>query len=542
VKTASVDADVYGMAGRKILAAAILVLALVPSAYLAWNSRDMPHLGYFHDDALYWVSAKSLAEGSGYRVPSLPDQPYQTRYPPLYPLTLSGIWRIQSEFPNNLPAAVLLGWLMLPSFVILARRVFIDLGVDRRLVLVLCGVLALNPFVAFFSISLMSDVMFTCLLLAALILAERAAKPESKAWWAAAAGLLGGLSYLARAASLPLLASAPLCFLLRGQYRRAIVFAGAMLPAVAGWQLWVRTHLQASSDLVSLFYLNYLGYYFENMSWSNLPVFVWKNCGEMFSAAGSLIVFETGDSFWATTLRRLLACGAIAGAIRLARLSRARHYSLFAACYVLLLLIWHYPPNERFLLPVFPLLLAGFSTEVVHLLGLVRRSVRSSKASQRVTAGLTAAALAGLAGLAVFTTYQALGAFLPELFEKHRQRLASDQPVYEWISNNLPADSTFLAYHDPVLYLHTGRRATSLRVPPKLAYREDWNGIQKLFDSLPDIAEQQKLRYLFLHSADYERDLPEAKRIATLQVIRENPRFRPLVSSPTASVYRIENP
>jgi len=73
---------------RRLLALAVL-LALLPSAWLAWTFRDMPHLGQYHDDMIYWVTAKSLAQGSGYRILSLPDQPYQTKYPPLYPLLLS---------------------------------------------------------------------------------------------------------------------------------------------------------------------------------------------------------------------------------------------------------------------------------------------------------------------------------------------------------------------------------------------------------------------------------------------------------------------
>src|ERR1035438_3344634 len=79
---------------RKLTALGVFVLALAPSAYLAWTLRAMPHLGFYHDDSIYWVSAKSLAEGHEYRIASLPGQPYQTKYPPLYPALLAGIWKI----------------------------------------------------------------------------------------------------------------------------------------------------------------------------------------------------------------------------------------------------------------------------------------------------------------------------------------------------------------------------------------------------------------------------------------------------------------
>ena len=43
---------------QRRLAIALFLLALVPSAWLAWRSRDMPQLGQYHDDGIYWVSAK----------------------------------------------------------------------------------------------------------------------------------------------------------------------------------------------------------------------------------------------------------------------------------------------------------------------------------------------------------------------------------------------------------------------------------------------------------------------------------------------------
>src|SRR5260370_1317089 len=74
---------------RGALAILVMAIALIPSARLAWNSRDMPLLSAMSDDGIYLVCAKSLAEGSGYRILSLPGQPNQTKYPPLYPWLLS---------------------------------------------------------------------------------------------------------------------------------------------------------------------------------------------------------------------------------------------------------------------------------------------------------------------------------------------------------------------------------------------------------------------------------------------------------------------
>ena len=52
-----------------------------------------PASGSYHDDGVYLVTARALAEGEGYRIISLPDEPVQTKYPVLFPFLLSLIWR-----------------------------------------------------------------------------------------------------------------------------------------------------------------------------------------------------------------------------------------------------------------------------------------------------------------------------------------------------------------------------------------------------------------------------------------------------------------
>jgi len=48
---------------RKAIAGAVLFLAHVPAARLAWMAREMPHFGHLHDDSIYFVAAKSMTEG-----------------------------------------------------------------------------------------------------------------------------------------------------------------------------------------------------------------------------------------------------------------------------------------------------------------------------------------------------------------------------------------------------------------------------------------------------------------------------------------------
>src|SRR5271154_2049174 len=130
---------------RKLALVGVLLAALAPSAYLAWTLRTMPHLGFYHDDSIYWVSGRSLAMGNGYRIESLPGQPYQTKYPPLYCALLAGIWKLDPQFPSNLPLATLFAWLMLPLFLWALSRLLAEYGFSARARCVMVLVAGLSP-------------------------------------------------------------------------------------------------------------------------------------------------------------------------------------------------------------------------------------------------------------------------------------------------------------------------------------------------------------------------------------------------------------
>ena len=85
-------------------------------------------VGLWQDDAIYLVTAKSLAEGRGYRHVEIPGQPYQTKYPIGYPAMLAAGFAIWRGFPANLPLLLTPGAVAAAAFVVLSavylRRVF----------------------------------------------------------------------------------------------------------------------------------------------------------------------------------------------------------------------------------------------------------------------------------------------------------------------------------------------------------------------------------------------------------------------------------
>jgi hypothetical protein len=504
--------------------------------YMAWISRRMPILGAFHDASIYWVTGKSIAEGHGYRIASLPEQPWQTKYPPLFPMCLSLIWRIAPDFPQNLPWATLFCWMMLPVWIAVTWRVFADLGLKQSHALGLCAFLALSQTAVLFSLVAMPEVMFSSLWMASALVAARGGNSTR---WAAAAGLIGGAAYLTKSAAIPLLLAVPLCFVLRRQWRAAMAFATGMLPCIAGWNLWMRTHAMHSTDVIAVYYTNYLGWHFYNVTLSDLPSLILKNFDRMLWGIGSLILgigsTEFQMSWFATAIViwRVLAILTIFGTLRHARRIGWNPFHIFTAGYLLMLWVWHYPPNERFIFPVLPVLLAGFWTELCGLGSMLRQSFRLPRAA-------ATAALAALACVCLAITGYTFGTVLPQIVSGLRDELNVNREAYGWISRNTPADAKFLAYQDPILYLYTGRTAFRRTVPTRYFYREDRDGVSELFPALPAFARDHGLEYLVATSRDFHGEflpgdlLEEARRKS-----RTSPRLQEVFRVKDTAVYRI---
>src|SRR5580698_2101273 len=128
----------------------VFLVLLIPSALYLWKNLDMPEFGKFHDDGLLFVSAKSLATGQGYRILSLPEEPAQTKYPILYPLYLSTVWKLNPNFPDNLRLARVFSWMVLVVCLALAWVYLRKEGFSDVRVMILVALLGLDPYMILF--------------------------------------------------------------------------------------------------------------------------------------------------------------------------------------------------------------------------------------------------------------------------------------------------------------------------------------------------------------------------------------------------------
>jgi hypothetical protein len=345
------------------------------------------------------------------------------------------------------------------------------------------------------------------------------------------------MAYLTKSAALPLLLTAPLCFAIRKQYKRGLLFAVAMLPAVIGWQLWVLTHVSPARDLVSLYYTNYVGFQRYNVTLPDLPRVVWYNLDGCVRGIGNLLTFDTALAKF-VHLERIVAVAAIAGAIRLTRRSGLLQFPFAALGITAMLLVWHYQPDQRFVFPLYPLLIAGLWTELHNFSTALRRAWNLRLTSQRIVAGAGAGALAALAAFILFTHIYGDFVFLPRLLDAYGSDLRELRPVYSWVATHTPLEANLYAYDDPLLYLYTGRRACGLPIPPRLYYYEDDPGIARLLGTLPTFSRDQHLDYMLLTTRDFYRDLHENGARVSRETIERSPLFERVYFRPDAEIYR----
>ena len=516
--------------------ARVLIFAsiLIPSAQYAWRNRDMPGFARLHDDGLLFLSAKSLAAGEGYRIPSLPENPYQTKYPPLYPLFLAGVWKLDSRFPANLPLAAAFSWGLFAACLALAWALYRSDGFSGKKRWILLAMLGICPYMILFGTRPFSEIFFTCLLLATFLAAR-------KAGWkmAALAGALAGCAYLSRTAGVALLAGIPAWYALRRDFRRAAIFAAAMLPFIAGWSLWTRAHtLHGAGDDI-LYYTDYVRFQFLNVGWSNIGVVLWKNLDQLLYAFGSLAIPQVVALGPVKTLTQVVGIAAISGIIRMARRGIAIDYALFALISSAMLLIWHFPPNERFILPLFPLIAAGLVSELEFLFGALRKGFNNRDAGQRRAAYVlaTAAGLVIAAGLGLqfFVSF----GYLNRLAEDDRVKLRDLRSAYAWIDANVPAEAKILSSDDPLLYAYTGRHGNAMPLLPKWWYRDDHAHIVDAFRGAADYCRRRGFDYFYATSDDLARWTGGEDQAKVDAVVHANRELSPVFSGSNGVLYRV---
>jgi len=478
-----------------IPAAFMLLLALV--AKPLWDGREQWHWGQGIDDGVYWVTAKALADGEGYRAVSLPGRPYEVKFPPLYPLYLSLAWRLHPDFPANLQTAAVLQALLLPVYLALLLAVLRQFGFSWRRTFLVAALTVVTLQFTLLTLMLFSELLCGCFLLAAIWILERAAGDSEPAarWWALAGGLLTGLAYLTRNASLPLLIAIPIFFLIRKRFRLSGYALAAAVPLAAAWHVWVWLHAAGSPDPINTSYFNeYLRIIRVHGFWQNfmqqLATLSASVAENFFPGAIALLM--------GLPLYHVVLIAAVAGGIRLGRKRQWPLFLIFTGLYLVLIVAWWSEGLGRLVLPVWPVLLAGITEEASHVASLCAKSLAAAKNGAWKQAPRWALIAAGVAMVA--RSDRATWSRIATVMTEERQSRAEDQAAFSWVKEHAAADAVVVTWKDSVSYLYTGVPSSHglyLAVTPQ---RADLKAVQASFSALPS---QYRCGLLLLLRSDF---------------------------------------
>jgi hypothetical protein len=459
-------------------------------------ARLPPTIGELEDDGIYLVTAKALAEGRGYRHLHLPGEPYQTKYPVLYPFLLSWIWRAISDFPVRIAAMQVLNAVCGAGAAWLGYRL---LRRTWKLPAWLAGASALlavsNPMWLTMVGLTMSELPFALFSLAALSLAASSAHGDPAsvtrnrgAARALAIGTLASAAYLTRSMGVTVVAAVLVHGALEERWRDTLVTAATAAVLCGAWWAWSSWAKQANAAIPAAAALGYDLDYGVQMraSASALGRVLLHNVVTSAYSVFHLIVLPS-DAWLGEQLLGgwLLYAGVaiVAGLFLFGLWTAPRGGRSLTHTYLLssFALIWLWPFDaERLLIPLLPLLLAGVLAGLWRTCQLLRRPWAA-----RLIVLLGVGALLGHYGL---MTWGFLSSPVHDFRSNERQLMS------ELIQRHTPERAVIASVNGAYYHLATGRRFVSF-VPTLNQIAAHYPTQRKLWEFGLTLTNEQKRSY-----------------------------------------------
>ena len=494
-----------------------LLVALIATVVAWWAS--VPYVvGVFHDDGVYALLGKALAEGQGFRYLQLPGSPVATHYPPLYPLALAVLWCVAPSFPENIPVLLGLNVLCVGGAALglfeLTRRRF---GWREELAAVVALVALLSTPVLTLAGAVLSEPLFLAALFPLLLFSERVVeRDDTRSTVLAGVGV--GLLMLERTHAVALLGAVALVLVARRKWRRAALFGGVAIAVQLPWNVWTRSAELVAPPLRGA-YGSYAGWFMEGLRAGGPGLLVDAiriNLRELWLLLGDRVVTGLPSPFGLLALAMLTAL-LLLGCARAAR--RAPVTITFLILYLGIVLIIAGAP-WRYVWAVWPLYL------VLAVMGAEGVLVRVGTPVARSVASLALA----IPFVAILRTEQR--AYSVREWERPARAAARQAiPVVEWVRRNTAPNDVVLAECEEVVTLFTGRRAA----PPG-----DFTAVEYLRRRTADENRRTLAEMLDAVPAHYVVSLmPEVQRAARTMTA-SRPALRELDGVPGAAAFKVE--
>ncbi len=508
-----------------------IVLVCIAVAYIVSVFRYNPQyfFGATQDDSLYFSSAKALANHEGYVLPSVPGRPVATKYPVLYPWLLSWVWRLDPSFPANLKPAVTLTTAFGVLFIICSFLFFKGLrDIGDGVALLLTFIVALHPMLLYYSSGVLSDVPFAGLSLAAMVLADRAMRPESSAGQSAGCAVLTGISILMRAFGIPIAAGILAAAVARKAWRQAAIFCGVLTPfAAAVLNRWAfgKPMMPAIPDgsPYRAGFLNLWSYYTSYQGFWKLSVPNAQVLWAMLRSNLLLVIHSPSEFFldpwlsWGNipslVLAFVITIAIFAGIVRQSRGGQWRAIHWVLPFYMALIFLWNFPNTQRFMFLFLPLFLGGLWCEFGHFLELLRGTFRKSpKLEEKVIAAILASLLAALIGGMAWNYEGGARPVIAEIASKRSSLLQEKLEAYQWLSCCTKRDDLVISYEDASLYLYTDRQGLRpVAFPTSGQY--DLTFLHEALGRMTDVAHVIGARYWMIADDDFDLEWDQADKL-----------------------------
>jgi hypothetical protein len=490
--------------------------------------------GLSEDDSIYFSSAKALASGKGYILPSVPGTPAATKYPIFYPWILSWIWRWNPSFPANLSDAIAVsvafGMAYIGVAFLFLRRMR---GITKAEALGLTAYCALHPLVVYFSGNVVSDIPFAALSLAAMLSAESAVDRDASIGTTARCGLITGLSMLMRVFGVPIAAGILAAMIVRRAWRQFLIFSVCIAPffAVVAWRAVFPTSvdLPVGPDSAASFgwthtwtyYASYLTAWKVAVPTTHVLVAMLKNNALTLLCQPAyylLYPYFVHDTVAGRALVAVVAAAMLGGIVRQALRHgwKAVHFVLPA--YVAVIVFWNYPLADRFLIPFLPLFAAGIWLELKNVLRLVRVTMLSDRPRHEKAVAVSLCLVIVGFGCAVLINYA--GGMRSLLAEKSRERAdisEEKQAAYQWLSRSTATKARVIAYEDASVYLYAGRVAIRPMMFTTEVFYEP-SRLEEHLEHMTDVPRAIHADYWIFADDDYAAEWKDARAGARVQM------------------------
>ncbi len=433
--------------------AVALVVIAVAVVFSWWNLS--PHLGLFHDDGIYAVTAKALAEGRGYRLLSLPTNPVQTKYPPLFPLLLAAVWRLAPAFPQNVIALKLVGVACFAFTLAIAGELFRKVQSFRvwwkeAAFLAVCGFNALSMSLTDF---VLSDHAFATFVALAILVHADPPRGGARLRSVVFGALVAVASVMTRQAGVAVLLAGLVWAAMRG--RRALAIYGAIAAAYVVASMALRAHAAVVSNPLLTYYTAYeLPAMLRLARDVRVAVRIVLDNGAYALGTGATVMFFNvvpGGAF-------------LFGGLTLVGIPRAvRSAGIFLPCFVALylgqVLLYPFLPG-RYLLPlVVPVMLCLMHGMSAVAEGLAPRVGSRDGGAVRVVAHAPLALL--VAACLVWTSTYARPSTATSTRVWFGGRTgygwSGFEETFAWVRSQTASTDIVASAYDPMYFLYTGR-------------------------------------------------------------------------------------